>query len=88
MLDLRSWLRKAEEQKVQEVAEAAAEAEPAIKSDDHLKMVTLTEIRDAVEGAFKEQASGDIDWWDVANILASLTDELLDQVEDDVESEV
>jgi len=88
MLDLRSWLRKAEEQKVQEAAEAVAEAAPAIKVDDHEKMVTLNEIRDAVEGAFREQAKGDIDWWDVANILASLTDDLLDQVEDDVESEV
>jgi hypothetical protein len=87
VLDLRTWIRKAAEQQKQEAAEVAATTEPAAKPDDHYAMLILCELRDAVEAAFKAQAEGTVDWWEVANVIAGLSDDLLEELEQEFDSE-
>lgn len=92
MAGFRDWIRKANEPAVPAaptpVADAGemvdGEVMAPVKDDDHFRRLRLEEIRDVCDQALKEE--GPVDWWDTANTLLSLAEDLMEEMEIEFEA--
>lgn len=84
MAGLRDWLRKASEPVVPAAPTPATvdgEVVKPIKGDDHYLRLMLEEIQEACATALKQEEP--IEWWELSNTLAGLTDDLLEELEEE-----